>query len=105
MPTRKTAETPTTAKKAPAKRARRRTGDTPDPGRSTAATTAMGSARAKRGTAASNGDTPAPRRGRAGRELVIVESPAKARTIQGILGNGYEVTASVGHVRDLPRSK
>jgi reverse gyrase len=37
--------------------------------------------------------------------LVIVESPAKARTIQGILGNGYDVTASVGHVRDLPKSK
>jgi DNA topoisomerase I len=45
-------------------------------------------------------------RGRRGaRELVIVESPAKARTIAGILGAGYEVTASVGHVRDLPRSK
>ena len=39
------------------------------------------------------------------RELVIVESPAKARTLAGILGSGYEVTASVGHVRDLPKSK
>jgi DNA topoisomerase-1 len=44
------------------------------------------------------------RRGR-NRELVIVESPAKARTLAGILGSGYEVTASVGHVRDLPKSK
>ena len=49
-----------------------------------------------------NGTTP--RRGRT-RELVIVESPAKARTISGILGAGFEVTASVGHVRDLPKSK
>jgi DNA topoisomerase-1 len=46
------------------------------------------------------------RRGRATqRDLVIVESPAKARTISGILGTGYDVTASVGHVRDLPKSK
>jgi DNA topoisomerase-1 len=34
--------------------------------------------------------------------LVIVESPKKARTIQGMLGGGYKVTASMGHVRDLP---
>jgi DNA topoisomerase-1 len=39
------------------------------------------------------------------RDLVIVESPAKARTLAGILGAGYEIAASVGHVRDLPRSK
>ena len=38
-----------------------------------------------------------------GRTLVIVESPAKAKTIQGYLGPGYEVEASVGHIRDLPR--
>lgn len=36
--------------------------------------------------------------------LLIVESPAKARTIQQYLGSGYEVLASVGHVRDLPKS-
>jgi len=40
-----------------------------------------------------------------GHDLVIVESPAKARTLQGILGPNYEITASVGHVRDLPKSK
>jgi len=34
--------------------------------------------------------------------LIIVESPAKARTLQRYLGNQYEVKASVGHVRDLP---
>lgn len=36
------------------------------------------------------------------KNLVIVESPAKARTIEKYLGKGYEVAASVGHVRDLP---
>ncbi|SFW11581.1 type I DNA topoisomerase [Ruminococcus flavefaciens] len=38
-------------------------------------------------------------------DLVIVESPAKAKTIQKYLGQGYEVIASMGHVRDLPKSK
>src|SRR5690625_2067312 len=37
------------------------------------------------------------------RRLVIVESPTKARTIVGYLGDGYDVTASVGHIRDLPQ--
>lgn len=36
--------------------------------------------------------------------LVIVESPAKARTIAGYLGDGYVVESSIGHIRDLPRS-
>jgi len=36
------------------------------------------------------------------RRLVIVESPAKAKTIKGYLGPGYTVEASVGHIRDLP---
>lgn len=37
------------------------------------------------------------------RRLVIVESPTKARTIVGYLGDGYDVEASVGHIRDLPQ--
>lgn len=39
-----------------------------------------------------------------GKRLLIVESPAKARTISEYLGKEYEVLASVGHVRDLPKS-
>ena len=35
--------------------------------------------------------------------LVIVESPAKAKTIAGLLGSGYVVESSIGHIRDLPR--
>jgi DNA topoisomerase I len=40
----------------------------------------------------------------AGHKLVIVESPAKAKTIAGYLGRGYVVESSIGHVRDLPQS-
>jgi DNA topoisomerase-1 len=35
-------------------------------------------------------------------QLVVVESPAKAKTIEKYLGSGYKVLASYGHVRDLP---
>ena len=52
-------------------------------------------AKAKAGTASrgtSNGGT----------KLVIVESPSKARTIAGYLGQGYVVESSVGHIRDMP---
>lgn len=38
-------------------------------------------------------------------DLVIVESPAKAKTIKKYLGKNYEVVASMGHIRDLPKSR
>ncbi|MFA1544506.1 type I DNA topoisomerase [Actinomadura monticuli] len=50
---------------------------------------------ANNGTAKGNG---------AGTRLVIVESPAKAKTIAGYLGRGYIVESSIGHIRDLPGS-
>ncbi len=44
------------------------------------------------------------RAARGGSPLVIVESPAKAKTIAGYLGPGYVVESSIGHIRDLPRN-
>jgi DNA topoisomerase I len=46
--------------------------------------------------------TDAPAGVNGGRKLVIVESPAKARTIAGYLGKGYVVESSIGHIRDMP---
>ncbi len=40
-----------------------------------------------------------------GKPLIVVESPAKTRTLKKILGNGYRVEASMGHVRDLPEKR
>jgi DNA topoisomerase-1 len=65
-------------------------------------------AKAGRKADAAEGDArvPAPRATRAsGNTLVVVESPAKAKTIKKYLGAGYTVKASVGHVMDLPKSK
>ena len=38
-----------------------------------------------------------------GKNLVIVESPAKAKTIENYLGKGFTVKSSIGHIRDLPK--
>ena len=70
----------------------------------TAATRGRGTTKPPRTTRAYGGD------GRvngasSGKNLVIVESPTKARTLAGFLGREYDVRASVGHVRDLPKSK
>lgn len=53
----------------------------------------------KRGRKASFKRKPNPK----GKHLVVVESPAKARTIERILGKDYKVMASMGHLRDLPK--
>ncbi|MGA1057775.1 MAG: DNA topoisomerase, partial [Phycisphaerales bacterium] len=61
-------------------------------------------ARTSRSGGEDSGSRPAPagRSGGGGRQLVIVESPAKAKTINRYLGPGFVVQASVGHIRDLP---
>jgi DNA topoisomerase-1 len=88
-----------TTKKAAAKP---KTGKTASGRASTSKATARGGSRnasTARGRSSSN---PAPIA--RGNSLVIVESPAKARTITKYLGRGFSVQASMGHVRDLPKS-
>ncbi|MBW8487276.1 type I DNA topoisomerase [Actinomadura parmotrematis] len=53
---------------------------------------------------AKNGTAKSGQAGGSGTRLVIVESPAKAKTIAGYLGRGYIVESSIGHIRDLPGS-
>ncbi|MQF95634.1 MAG: type I DNA topoisomerase [SAR202 cluster bacterium] len=73
--------------------------------KSAAKTTAKKTATKRKSTKAKGKSTAVKPLNSAGKSLVIVESPAKARTVGQILGNKYVVTASQGHVRDLPKSK
>jgi DNA topoisomerase I len=57
---------------------------------------------ARTGSAARAGKADGAAAGNGRRRLVIVESPAKARTIAGYLGRGYVVESSIGHIRDMP---
>lgn len=59
-------------------------------------------ARAKKTRPPETGEPPVPHHSSSGAPLVIVESPAKARTIGRFLGRDYRVRASIGHIRDLP---
>jgi len=68
--------------------------------------TAKGSTAKSSGAAKSKGGAKGSANGGArsgsGRRLVIVESPSKARTIAGYLGDGYVVESSIGHISDMP---
>ena len=57
---------------------------------------------ARKATAKAKAGTASKVNNHGGTKLVIVESPSKARTIAGYLGNGYVVESSVGHIRDMP---
>jgi DNA topoisomerase-1 len=89
------------AKKAVAEKPLRKTAAVKAPAK--AASKAPAKAAAKR-PAKKADDTPS-KTLLAGKDLVIVESPAKARTLTGYLGSKYVVQATVGHVRDLPAKR
>jgi len=95
------------------------TGETPTPPAAPKRTPRAGATRKAKASGAKAEAAKAPKRAKAAkkapdgaapvkrgtRALVIVESPAKAKTIKKYLGPGYTVKASVGHIKDLPKSK
>ena len=87
----------------------KRTSKTAAAGKSTATAAkrpkATTRAASKSGKTSTRGTSRASSPSTKGKDLVIVESPAKARTVGQILGRKYVVTASQGHLRDLPKSK
>jgi DNA topoisomerase I len=79
---------------------------TTTPRKATRAATADGEGKkASGGAKAASGTKKRARGAVANKALVVVESPAKARTIEKYLGPGYTVKASVGHIKDLPKSR
>ena len=62
-------------------------------------------AEGSKGTRSTGGARSGAGKGETGKKLVIVESPTKMKSIQGYLGDGYEVLSSVGHIRDLAEKK
>ena len=103
----KKAKTPTKKAAVSAKKTEapaRKAGTSAKTGEGTGKTRAAAPARRTRTRAsASKGTSGAS--GASGKTLVIVESPSKAKTLMGILGSKYVVRSSVGHIRDLPRSR
>jgi len=98
------------AKKAGAKKVEAKAKPAPKKGKGKVPATKQGKGKGKVKDAAAEVDAEddkpvRPRKVKPGSALVVVESPAKARTIGKYLGAGYVVKASVGHIRDLPKSR